>query len=123
MIHQSFKLEKNKSLGVDRSTDKKLKQGKYPIDVRVDLHGSTLDEAFSKLEHVVNVAYSNHKRCILVITGKGLHSESGRDTIKSSIHRWLALPTMSSKIIKYTDAHRKHGGEGAVYILLKRSRQ
>lgn len=117
-----FKLRKGNSLGLDKQADKKLKTGKYPIDLRVDLHGLNLEDSYFKLKDTIDYAFEEGYRLILAITGKGSHSGEGRETIKSSLQSWLSQPELSSKIIKYVDANKKHGGSGAVYILLKRNR-
>ena len=117
-----FKFKKGESLGLDRNTDKKLKAGKYPIDIRIDLHGENLEDAYFKLKETIDYAFNEGYRLILAITGKGSHSEEGRETIKSSLQKWLSYPENSSKIIKYIDANKRHGGSGAIYILLKRNR-
>lgn len=112
-------LEKNKTLGIDRKTDKLLCQGKYPIDYTIDLHGFTIEEAYLKIKAIFEKAIQNNYRCILIITGKGLHSQN--TTIKSSLTQWLKEPFFASKIIKWTDATQKDGGSGAVYVLLKKT--
>jgi len=117
----NFKLKKGISLGLDKQADKKLRAGKYPIDLRVDLHGLNLEDAYFKLKETIDYAFSKGYRLILAITGKGLHSIEGGETIKSSLENWLSQPEISSKIIKYVDAHKKHGGKGAVYVLLRKN--
>ncbi|MDR2777316.1 MAG: Smr/MutS family protein [Rickettsiales bacterium] len=116
-------LEKGRSLGIDRGTNRKLRAGKMKIDLEVDFHGLTLDRALDLLTESLGRAYDAGLRCILVVTGKGNNTESGRTTIKSQIGEWLKIPTLSSKIIEYVDATPKHGGRGALYILLKRHRE
>ena len=113
-----FTLEKDKSLGIDWNSDRKLIQGKYEIDYRVDLHGLTIDEAYNKVKLLFDRAELNNYRCLLIITGKGLHSRN--QTIKQSIIEWFKEPYFSNKIIKYTDAQKIHGGSGAIYVLIKR---
>ena len=116
------KIIKNESLGIDNSTIKKLKTGKYKIDKTIDFHGKTLDEAFDILIKEINIAYNKGLRCLLVITGKGLRSPENSKTIKNEINNWLNHHLIADKIITYTDAIQKDGGTGAVYILLKRNR-
>lgn len=118
--YSDFVLEKNKSLGIDRNSDKLLRTGKYPIDKTIDFHGLILDEAFDSLAKEVDYAYNNNLRCLLVITGKGRGTKEGRESIKSSIENWLKMDVISGKIIKYTQAIKKHGGEGAIYILIRK---
>lgn len=112
-----FILEKGKTLGIDRLSDRKLTLGKYTIDAQIDLHGLTLNDAYNKVKLFFDRAVLNKYRCILIVTGKGTHSTN--ITIKESMINWLKEPYFSNKIIKYTDANIKHGGNGAIYILLK----
>ncbi|HSQ97191.1 MAG TPA: Smr/MutS family protein [Rickettsiales bacterium] len=113
-----FVLEKDSSLGIDSNSDRKLIQGKYQIDYSVDLHGFTINEAYLRIKSLFEKARVNNYKCILIITGKGLHSKD--KTIKSSVIEWFKEPYFSSKIIKYTDAHKMHGGSGALYVLLRK---
>lgn len=114
-----YKLEKDKSLGIDNNTDRKLKAGKIKIDLRLDFHGLTLEEAFDSLIKNINNAYNSGLKLILVITGKGKGTKEDRESIKNSMGKWMKHPNISSKVIKYVDAQKKDGGTGAVYILLK----
>ena len=118
----NVKIVKNESLGIDNSTIKKLKTGKYKIDKTIDFHGKTLDEAFDILIKEINIAYKKGLRCLLVITGKGLRSPENSKTIKNEINNWLNHQLIADKIITYTDAIQKDGGTGAVYVLLKRNK-
>lgn len=115
-------LAKNETFGINRRTDKKLRNGQLKIDMTVDFHGMTLEEAFEQLLHQLNLAYENKLRCILLITGKGKNTKPGRESIKRNIEKWLKHQEISSKIIKYVDATNKHGGTGAIYVLLKRNK-
>ena len=112
-----FLLEKGSTLGIDKLSDKKLRAGEFKIDYRLDLHGMTLTEAYERLKNLFEFAESRNLRCLLIITGKGLHSKD--KTIKTSITDWFAEPYFSNRIIKYVDAHKKHGGSGALYVLLR----
>ena len=115
-------LAKNETQGIDRNTDKKLRNGHLKIDLTIDFHGMTLDSAFDCLLDKVNWAYQNKLRCILLVTGKGRNTKPGRESIKGNIEKWLKHPEISNKIIKYVDATAKHGGTGALYVLLRRNR-
>jgi len=113
----TFVLEKDKTLGINTNSDRKLTLGKYDIDSKIDLHGLTLSEAYEKVRLFFNNAVIRKYKCILVITGKGKHSTN--TTIKESIRDWLKQPYFANNIIKYTDASQKDGGSGAIYILLR----
>lgn len=113
----NFVIDKNLTLGIDRKSDKKLTSGKYKIDFTLDLHGETLETAHDKVKRIFELSEINNYRCLLIITGKGLHSNS--KTIKSSIIEWFKESYFSDRIIKYTDANIKDGGSGAIYVLLR----
>ena len=115
---ENIAIGKNQTLGIDGRSDKKLRLGKYHIDYTLDLHGFTLDEAYLKVRQTFEIAISKNYRCLLIITGKGLHSQS--TTIKTSLEEWLKESFFSNKIIKWTDAQQKDGGTGAIYVLLKK---
>ncbi|MDR3079177.1 MAG: Smr/MutS family protein [Rickettsiales bacterium] len=117
-----YPLEKGESLGIDRGTDRKLRAGKIKIDMKVDFHGLTLDEAFDSLLRSVDRAYGKGLRCLLLITGKGKNTRPDGVSIRSQIGGWLKTPALSSRIIKYLDATPRHGGGGALYVLLRRNR-
>ena len=113
-------IKKNESLGIDRKLDKKLKNGDFNIDLKIDFHDMTLEQAFNLLIDTINYAYYNGYRFILVITGKGCNTKAGKESIKSNIEHWMTNINIASKIIKYVDAKPKDGGNGAIYILIKR---
>jgi DNA-nicking Smr family endonuclease len=108
---------------IDKSTRKKMDRGEYEIDAELDLHGLTRDEAFRTLESFIDVNYSMHKRMILVITGKGIKSKPSDVKLRDELPKWLNRDHIKNKIIRFTSAIQKHGGSGAFYILLKRSRK
>ena len=114
----NYSIEKGKSVGIDNKSDILLSKGKYKIDYKLDLHGLRLEEAYNKIYKLFELSYINHYRCLLIITGKGLHSTG--ITIKESLINWFKQPFFSNKIIKYIDATKKDGGTGAVYVLLRK---
>lgn len=101
--------------GVDRSTHDKLKRGQLPIDAKIDLHGMDRDTAHRTLNSFLERAVSHGRRCVLVVTGK-----SG--VLKGEVPRWLNQQPNRGRIIALTQAQPRHGGGGALYVLLKRSR-
>lgn len=113
----NFLLKKDLTLGIDKNSDKKLKKGEFKIDYKLDLHGFTIDKAYNALVELFKHAELNNFKCLLIITGKGLHSKD--KTIKTSIIEWFSEPFFANKIIKYTDANKKDGGSGALYVLLR----
>ncbi|MDR0571347.1 MAG: Smr/MutS family protein [Rickettsiales bacterium] len=116
-------IDLKENLGIDHNTDKKLKSGKIKIDKTVDFHGLKLDEAFDLLLKSINDGYRDSLRNILFITGKGKNSVGGRETIKTSMEKWLKHPLIAGKVIKYCQATKKDGGSGAFYVFLRREKR
>ncbi|MCG8494294.1 MAG: Smr/MutS family protein [Sneathiellales bacterium] len=119
--------------GLDRNTSEKLRKGKLFIEGRVDLHGMTRREAHSRLKSFLGSAHRQGKRCVLVITGKGSSTQMTDDApfmgggrkgiLKEEVPRWLREPDLRRLVLDYREAQVKHGGSGALYVLLKRSRR
>ena len=105
--------------GVDKSTAKKLTGGKFHIEARLDLHGKTQDQALHALRGFINNSYSSGKRNILVITGKGNKNDG---ILKNQVPRWLNDSGVRERIIMFSYAKPKHGGDGALYILLRKQK-
>ena len=112
--------------GLDRRTDDRLRKGQIPIDAKLDLHGMTQDQAYAALKNFVLKSHSQDKRMLLIITGKG---QKNRDPlapktgiIKQRAPEWLSEPELKNLILKTHPAKAKHGGDGALYVLLRRKR-
>lgn len=114
---------------LDARTEQKIRGGKMPIEGKLDLHGYKQDEAHNLLNDFVLRAHAQEKRCLLVITGKGKGSSGGawydipEGVLKQKVPQWLTIPPLKEIVLKIIPAHRTHGGEGAVYVYLKRQRQ
>jgi len=109
------------SHALDDQTLNKLAKGRLPIEGRVDLHGMTQDEAYSLLLTFLHRAHAGGIRYVLVITGKG--SSSGGDGIlRRSVPAWLSTPAFRHLVSSHDHAARNHGGSGALYIRLRRTR-
>ena len=111
-------LEKGALTGMNRAMAARLRQGKMPIDATLDLHGKTAAQAHMLLERFIPECYRTGKRCLLVITGKGKY----KGVIYESTPIWLNEVGLREYVIAATPAHPKDGGEGALYIVLKRQR-
>ena len=103
---------------VERSIIKKLRTGTLPINMSIDLHGYTIDQAHRIFYKSFCNAVSQGLRLMLVITGKGNRNEA---SIRNQLMNWVNLPEISSNIIYITHAIQSHGGEGAFYIVLRRN--
>ena len=100
----------------------RVARGKEAIDARIDLHGLTQAQAHSALLHFLRGASARDKRLVLVITGKGGRGEGERGVLKRQVPQWLGLPEFRSFVIGFEDAHVAHGGEGALYVRIRRTR-
>lgn len=107
--------------GVDRRTADNLRRGRMTIEARLDLHGMTQAEAHSRLAAFIEGHQAAGRRCVLVVTGKGTWREHG-GVLREAVPRWLNEPALRPRILSFCHAQRKDGGEGALYILLKRLR-
>lgn len=100
---------------LDRRSAQKLKRGKLPIEARLDLHGMTQAEAHTALTRFLARAQKDGARAVLVITGK-----SG--VLHSAVPRWLDDEVHRGRVHAASRAHALHGGEGALYLMLRRPR-
>ena len=104
-----------------RRDKQKLARGRAPIDQRIDLHGMTQAEAHAALAHFLRRAQQAGARFVLVITGKGGRSgEHG--VLRRQVPHWLELPEFRDAVLGFEAAHVTHGGEGALYVRLRRAR-
>ena len=108
-------LKSGQAVDIDRSTHDKLKRGQLPIDAKLDLHGMDRETAHRALNGFLERAHAQGRRCCLVVTGK-----SG--VLKSDTPRWLNEPFNRGRIVAVATAQPRHGGSGALYVLLKRQR-
>jgi DNA-nicking Smr family endonuclease len=106
--------------GFDPNVLRKLRAGDFTVQAQLDLHGLTRDEAKPKLESFVQRARIDGHRCVLVITGRGLHSADQIPVLKAGVQQWLARGKHSKQVLAFCTARPKDGGAGAVYVLLRR---
>ena len=101
----------------------RVARGKEAIDARLDLHGMTQNEAHGALLHFLRSASGRGKKLVLVITGKGARGADGeRGVLRRQVPHWLRLPEFRAFVIGFEDAHISHGGEGALYVRVRRAR-
>ncbi|PHS78975.1 MAG: hypothetical protein COB59_04390 [Rhodospirillaceae bacterium] len=106
--------------GLDKSTAKRLRRGKVQITARLDLHGMTQNEARPALADFIDRAWYAGKREVLVITGKGTRADGAVGVLRQAVPRWLNEAENRLRITAFTHASAKDGGEGALYIRLKK---
>ncbi|WP_108520069.1 Smr/MutS family protein [Bradyrhizobium algeriense] len=100
-----------------------LSRGRKEIDARLDLHGMTQTRAHRALFGFLQRAHHDGLTFVLIITGKGkIGAESERGVLRRQVPLWLGLPEFRSLVVGFEEAHIGHGGEGALYVRVRRSR-
>ncbi len=112
---------------LDRRLKQRVARGREPIEARLDLHGMTQAQAHTELLRFLRCAQADGVRTVLVVTGKGLRSrDHGQDhergVLRRQVPMWLALPEFRLFVVGFDAAHVGHGGQGALYVRLRRSR-
>ncbi len=116
---------------LDRRLRQRVARGTEAIDGRIDLHGKTQREAHAALLRFLHTAQAGGAKMVLVVTGKGRaanaaafdgHPVAPRGVLRRLVPTWLALPEFRPFVVGFADAHIGHGGEGALYVRLRRRR-
>ena len=117
---------------IDRRESRQIAGGRVDVDARIDLHGHRQREAYGALKAFLMRSRAAGHRYVLVITGKGavrgddeaapFYEAKEAGVLKRAVPRWLAEPGFRELIVSYGPAHARHGGEGALYIRLRRER-
>ena len=106
--------------GLDARVTARLRAGEYSTQGHLDLHGMTRAEAKAALEKFVSASRLAGKRCVLVVTGRGLHSKDQIPVLKEGVQSWLSRGRVGRQVLAFTTARPQDGGAGAVYVLLRR---
>lgn len=127
---------------LERRKARRIARGNHEIEARLDLHGQTQDEAHAALTAFIRRCHAAGLRTVMVITGKGgvasggrghadavhsghyagHHAGRARGVLRRNVPRWLAEPELRPYVISYSSAHVRHGGDGALYVMLRRPR-
>jgi DNA-nicking Smr family endonuclease len=116
---------------LDRRHTRRIASGKVDIDARIDLHGLRQSDAHMRLRAFLLDAHARGLKTVLVITGKGGEAQKGdympdvfgqprRGVLRRNVPAWLDEPDLRSVVVGYTTAGVRHGGEGALYVQLRR---
>ena len=110
---------------MDKRTHKRISCGRISIDDRLNLHGSGRLEAQKKTREFIVSCCRRGLKTVLVITGKGRRdweTEKDYGILRESFPDWMASESLKPHVLDYAEAGREHGGEGAWYVCLRRSR-
>jgi DNA-nicking Smr family endonuclease len=116
---------------LDRRHTRRIASGKVEIDARIDLHGLRQCDAHMRLRAFLLDAHARGLKTVLVITGKGGEAQKGdymadafgqprRGVLRRNVPAWLDEPELRAVVVGYTAAGVRHGGEGALYVQLRR---
>jgi DNA-nicking Smr family endonuclease len=116
--------------GLDRQTARKLDKGHLAVEARLDLHGMRQRDAHVALRKFLKWAQSKDYRHVLVITGKGspratpssFYEEEARGVLRQAVPHWLAHGDLAPLIVSFSEAPRRLGGGGALYVRLRKFR-
>ncbi len=106
--------------GFDERVRRKLRTGAFAFQARVDLHGLTRDQAKDELEQFIQRSRVAGRRCVLVVHGRGLHSQDQLPVLKQGVQVWLSRGRAARHVLAFCSARPQDGGAGAVYVLLRR---
>jgi DNA-nicking Smr family endonuclease len=101
---------------------KRLARGSLLLDRRIDLHGMTQAEAHAALLRFLHAAQGGGAKLVLVITGKGSRIDD-RGVLRRQVPQWLRLPEFRACVLGFESAHPTHGGEGAIYVRIRRDKR
>lgn len=113
---------------LDSSWEKRIRGGNLAPDLSIDLHGHSLSAAHARLNHAIAQAWMQGARILLVVTGRPpkirgvTGAESRRGAIRAEIGHWLESGPHADQIASVRVAHPRHGGDGALYIILRRKK-
>ncbi len=108
---------------IGRRERSQLSKGKKEIEARLDLHGMTQARAHRALSGFLHQSHGDGLTFVLVITGKGkIGAESERGVLRRQVPQWLSQPEFRTLVVGFEEAHIGHGGVGALYVRIRRSR-
>ncbi|MDH5749586.1 MAG: Smr/MutS family protein, partial [Rhodospirillales bacterium] len=106
--------------GLDKRTAQRLRRGRFEPEARLDLHGMTQDQAHRALANFLARAQDKGQRQVLIITGKGLQRDGTIGILRAAVPRWLNEAPNRERVLGYTPAQPRDGGEGALYLRLRK---
>ena len=108
---------------LEDKTRRGLSRGKLPVDAKIDLHGMRQERAFRALSAFLRARQHDGARIVLVVTGKGREGEEGLGVLRQSVPEWLSRGDLRDVVVGFEPAGRRHGGDGALYVRIRRRRE
>jgi DNA-nicking Smr family endonuclease len=108
---------------LDGGWDRRLSSGRIQPDRTLDLHGHSLAKAWDAIDRALEQAITSNDRVLLLVTGHERNGEPPleRGRIRAAVHDWLAVSRHADRIAAVRGAHRRHGGGGSLYIILRKA--
>ena len=103
--------------GIQKRVLRQLKQGKIPLEDRLDLHGQTIEQAHTSTMQFIHQCQQQGKYCVLIIHGQGYRSAGGVPVLKQNVSHWLQ---QHNSVLAFHSALPADGGKGALYVLLRK---
>lgn len=122
ILRKSGGVAKDDLTHMDGNLAKRFKREEFKVEAVLDLHGVTEKNAFEQVCDFIKQGYQEKKRCVLIVTGKGLDDTlfSERGVLRKSVPNWLSNSEIAPLILGYRNPSEALGGTGALYILLRK---
>ena len=109
--------------GLDAKIFRKLKSGQFSLQRHLDLHGLNAEQAKFRVLDFLRQAYMDGQRCLLIIPGRGRNSPLGQGVLRQELSAWLTQAPLKRIVLAFATALPRHGGAGALYVLLRQLRK
>ncbi len=106
--------------GLDPRTVQQLKAGRFSWEAHLDLHGLNAEQAQFALLDFLRNQYNLGRRCVLLVTGRGLNSPGGSPVLREAVRAWLTQDPLRRVVLAFVSALPRDGGAGALYVLLRK---
>mgnify|MGYP002623473956 FL=1 len=107
---------------LDKRSAERMRRGQLPIEATLDLHGHSQDAARRELAESRARSQGSGKRCVIIVTGKG-DIARGSGVLRTQVPRWLNEAENRARVLAFDYAQPRHGGLGALYVLLRKTRE
>ncbi|SKA93884.1 DNA-nicking endonuclease, Smr domain [Paucidesulfovibrio gracilis DSM 16080] len=109
--------------GLDAKTFNQLKAGTLSHEGHLDLHGMNAEQAYDAMVFFLKESYLQGRRCVLLVTGRGINSPGGQGILRRSVQNWLTREPLKRVVLAFCTARAADGGAGALYVLLRKQRK